>query len=62
MQVSLKKCTTQIHSEIPSLYPKRIKIRGCMLIIQILIRQAGKIPLACPESIRLWTPQPAATF
>jgi hypothetical protein len=32
-----------------------------MLIIQILIRHE-KIPSACPESIRLWTPWSAATF
>jgi hypothetical protein len=58
----LKKCTTRIGYLIPSLYPKRIKIGGCVLIIHILIRHAKKIPSAHPESIRLWTPQPSVAF
>jgi hypothetical protein len=37
-------------------YLKRIKIEGCMLIIQILIRHAKKIPSGYPRSIMLWTP------
>jgi hypothetical protein len=58
----LRKCTTQIGSPIPFLYPKRMKIGGCVLIILILIRHAKKIASGCPRSIRLWTPQPAAAF
>jgi hypothetical protein len=38
------------------LVPKKIKIKGCVLIILILIRHAKKIPSSFPESIRLWTP------
>jgi hypothetical protein len=53
MLVLIKKCTTWIVSPILSLYPKIIKIGGCALIMQILIRHARKIPLACAESIRL---------
>jgi hypothetical protein len=56
MLVLLKKCTTPTSLPIPFLYPKRIKIGGCVLIIQILIRHAKKILSACPELIRLWTP------
>jgi hypothetical protein len=62
MPVLLKKCTTRIGSPIPSLYPKRIKIGGCVLIIQILLRHAKKIFSAYPESTRLWTPRTVAAF
>jgi hypothetical protein len=31
-------------------------------IVQIIIRHVRKIPLAYPESIRLWTAQPVAAF
>jgi hypothetical protein len=44
------------------MYLKAIKIGGCVLIIQILIRHAKKILSAYPESIRLWAPRPAAIF
>jgi hypothetical protein len=57
-----KKCTIQIGSPIQYLYLKRIKIKGCVLIILISTRHARKIHLACPESIKLWTPQWTATF
>jgi hypothetical protein len=40
----------------PVLVLKRIKIEGYMLIIQILIRHAKKIPSGYPRSIMLWTP------
>jgi hypothetical protein len=33
-----------------------------VLIILILTRQAKKIPLGCPELIRLWTPRSVAAF
>jgi hypothetical protein len=46
----------------PVLVPKKIKIGGCVSIIQILIRHAKKIPLGFPRSIRLWTPQLVAAF
>jgi hypothetical protein len=62
MSVSLKKCTTCIRSPIPFLYPKRIRNGGCVLIIMILIRHAKKIPLGYPRLIKLWTPQPVATY
>jgi hypothetical protein len=35
---------------------------GCVLIIKILISNVTKIPLACPELIRLWTPRLVAAF
>jgi hypothetical protein len=44
MPVSSRKCTTWIGSPIPFLYPKRIKIRRCVLIILILMKHAKKIP------------------
>jgi hypothetical protein len=56
------KCTTWIGSPIPFLYPKRIKIGGCVLIIPILIRHAKKIPSGSPGSIRLWTPRLVVAF
>jgi hypothetical protein len=62
MPVLLRKCTTRIVLSIPFLYQKRIMIRGYVSIIQILIRHARKIPLAYPESIRLWTPQLVVAF
>jgi hypothetical protein len=62
MLVSLKKCTTLIDSPIPFLYLKRINIRGCVLIIPILIRHAKKILSDFPGSIRSWTPHPVAAF
>jgi hypothetical protein len=62
MPVSLRKYTIQIGLPIPFLYLKRIKIRGCVLIILILRRYAKKIPSGYPGSIKLWTPQPAAAF
>jgi hypothetical protein len=62
MLVLLNQCTTQIGSPILYLYLKGIKIGGCVLIIQIIISHAKKIPLAYPESIRLWTPRLATTF
>jgi hypothetical protein len=62
MPILLKKCTTQIGSPIPFLYPKRIKNGGCMLIILILRSHVKKIPPGYPELIKLWTPQPVAVF
>jgi hypothetical protein len=62
MPVSLRKCTTWFGSPIPFLYPKRIKIGGCMFIILIFIRHAKKILVGFLGSIRLWTPQPVAAF
>jgi hypothetical protein len=62
MMALLKKCTTQIGSPIQFLYPKRIKNRGCVLIILILIRHVKNIPLGYPRSIKLWSPQPVAAF
>jgi hypothetical protein len=49
----IKEVYHRIGSPIPSLYPKRINIGGCVLIIQILIRHAKKILSTCPELIRL---------
>jgi hypothetical protein len=43
MPVLLKNCTTRIGLPILFLYPKRIKNRGCVLIILILIRYVKKI-------------------
>jgi hypothetical protein len=61
MSISLMKYTTQIGSPIQYMYLKRIKICGCVLIKQISIRHAKKIPLSYPESIKLWTPQTVVT-
>jgi hypothetical protein len=62
MSVSLRKCTTGIGSPILFLYPKIIKIGGCVLIIPIIIRHAKKIPSGSPGSIKMWTLQSVAAF
>jgi hypothetical protein len=62
MPISLRKCTIWIGSPITFLYPKRIKIEGCVLIIPILIRHAKKIPSSSPRSIMLWTLRSIAAF
>jgi hypothetical protein len=62
MPILSKKCTTQIGSPIPYFYTKRIRIGGSVLIILISTRHAKKIHSACPEIIKLWTPQPVAAF
>jgi hypothetical protein len=57
-----QQCTTWIGSPFQFLYPKRIKIRGCVLIILILIKHAKKIPSGYPGMIKLWIPQPVVAF
>jgi hypothetical protein len=49
MLVLSKKCTTWIASLIQYLYPKRIKIGGCVLILLILTKHAKKIRSAYSE-------------
>jgi hypothetical protein len=44
------------------LYQKRIRNRGCVLIILILIRHVKKIPSDYLRSIKFWTPQLVEAF